>query len=175
MATKDELTQQAARLVSAAAKQAFGEWVSKVGDWKIFATVTLRDPESSGKRGTHSKPGWAAAMKASHQLIRLTEATQWCLVFEQHKERGVPHIHALLDSSWAIGEIDRLNSRFTDSATAARVIDCQEVLYGYTGISRLKAYEAYRGADHYIGKYLRKEDSYLTMGTRSPGDKPAFW
>lgn len=163
-----------ARLTSAAAKQAFGSWVGKDAEYTVFATVTLRDPESRGARGTHTAPGWALAVKASKALVRTTNSSAWVLVFEQQVDRGVPHVHALIACPWATGA-QRVDGTFADEGVRARIIDAQEALYLAHGITRLKAYDPQRGAAYYIGKYLTKAASYLTIGKREPGADAVFW
>ncbi len=124
-------------------KQAWGDWMSGLADWQWFVTMTLRDPKISGT--TWTKPGWASGKRAwvefqNRARPALGELT-WARMFELTRDRGVPHIHAL------VGNTD----------PTVRRMDLVDWAWNRWGIARVLEYDPQLGARFYLCKYVTKE------------------
>lgn len=127
---------------------AFAEWVSAMAEWNWFVTLTLADRIVNNG---FTKPGYAMARHALRELVHRTRATHVVAVFEMQKERGVPHVHALIRTADAvIGSV------------------AAEHFERHFGFSRWKVYKMGGGAAGYVGKYLSKEVIELYVGLDGP-------
>jgi len=127
---------------------AFAEWVSAMAEWTWFVTLTLADRIVTGG---FTKPGYGIARNALRELVNKTGATDFVAVFEMQKERGVPHVHALLKTP--------------DAIIGSVAADHFDRAYGF---SRWKVYKEGGGAAGYVGKYLAKEVIELYVGLDGP-------
>jgi hypothetical protein len=131
-------------------KQAWGDWLSTLGKWQWFVTITLRDPAPNDVGWT--KPGWAYAKKAWKDFISRAQPglgqLQWVRVFELQHWRGVPHIHAL------VGNVDQ----------SVRRMEMVDWAYERYGITRVLEYNQDLGARFYLCKYLTKEIADIDFG-----------
>ena len=95
--------------------------------------------------GTYTKPGWAYAKRAFNEFLKASspvlDERKWVRVFEIQKDRGVPHIHALL----------------TESSSSPRRMSMVDWCKENYGIARIFEYQKGLGAAHYLGKYLVKD------------------
>jgi hypothetical protein len=73
---------------------------------------------------------------------------QWVRVLEDQKERGVPHVHALITSS---------------PEGAPGPLEMKEWAFRKYGIARILEYDPTLGAAGYLGKYLLKEKNTLDI------------
>ena len=131
-------------------KQEWGDWLSTLGNWHWFVTLTLKDPPATN--GYWTKPGWAYAKRAWKNFILRAQPglgqLQWVRVFELQHWRGVPHIHAL------VGNVD----------PSVRRMDMVDWAYERYGITRVLEYNPELGARYYLCKYLTKEMADIEFG-----------
>ena len=131
-------------------KQAWGDWLSTLGKWQWFVTLTLRDPPATN--GYWTKPGWAYAKRAWKDFTRRAQPglgqLQWVRVFELQHWRGVPHIHGL------VGNVD----------PSVRRMEMVDWAYERYGITRVLEYNPELGARFYLCKYLTKEIADIDFG-----------
>jgi len=114
--------------------------------------LTFRDPGPGN--GTWTKPGWTYAKHAFRDFLAAVQpvlgAAQYGYrMFELQKERGVPHIHALLSSP----ELPR-----RDEAWAW--------WWKQYGFARILPYDHRLGARYYLCKYITKDIADIEF---SPG------
>ena len=130
-------------------RQAWGDWLSTLADWQWFVTMTLRDPENAG---TWTKPGWASAKRAWVEFQNLARPAlgelTWVRMFELTRDRGVPHIHAL------VGNTD----------PSVRRMDMVDWAWNRWGIARVLEYDPQLGARFYLCKYVTKEVADIEFG-----------
>ena len=130
-------------------KQVWGEWLTGLADWEWFVTMTFRDPPAGT---TWTKPGWGYAKRAWREFSQVTMAAldgrKWVRCFEMQRERGVPHIHAL------VAGVDPAIRRMT-------MVDWCWVNYG---MARILPYDPTKGAGYYLCKYLTKELADVDFG-----------
>jgi len=132
-------------------KDEFGAWIEDMAEWRWFVTRTLRDGNTSSG---FTKPGFGVARACLRDLVIKTEARSFVCVFEMQRERGVPHLHALLAGTRAInGGVE------------------QERDYASWGMARYRIYSEGGGASRYLGKYLTKDISELYIGHGGPFTK----
>lgn len=122
--------------------QAWGDWLSRVKKWEWFVTLTLKNPEGVS---TWTKPGFATAKRAwgeftARAMPALGELT-WVRFFELQRDRGVPHVHALV----------------ADCDPSVRRMDLVDWAYHRWGITRVLPYNHELGAAFYLGKYITKD------------------
>jgi len=124
-------------------RQVWGDWISGLAEWEWFVTMTFRDPE---RNGTWTKPGWGHAKRAWREFQKTIQPLlgdlTWVRCFEMQKERGVPHIHALVAGIQGV-----------------RRMDMVDWCYRQYGIARILPYNPKLGAGYYLCKYLTKEMS----------------
>jgi len=145
---KDAGTMYANRVDELAGRQAFAEWLAPASDlgsgrtwtYDYYATLTLADPRGEHRLG-YNKPGMGAAKLALRNLRRIFDSNTGVAVFEMQRNRGVPHVHALIESQ-AIVDTRWMNEWFWDRH----------------GMTRIEPYDASLGAVYYLGKYLFKDD-----------------
>ncbi len=129
-------------------KSAMGEWIDGLGDWTLFVTRTLG--EQSVVEG---EPSAGTARRCLRDLLVRSQARKFVCVFELQK-RGVPHLHALLETS-----------------AAFRLYDEQERDYRIWGLARWKVFTGGGGAPGYVGKYLAKDAVEMYVGLDGPYGK----
>lgn len=136
------------RLDQQRVNDAFAGYLETLADWQWFVTMTFRDPEPNQRNWT--QPGFATAKRAWHHFTRHTQTlfghVRYVTVFEMHRHRDVPHIHAL------VANIDPTTRRQVHGWA-----------YQEWGINKIEPYLADLGVRHYLGKYLSKEMSHLTI------------
>ena len=124
--------------------EAWGPWLDGLAPWDWFTTMTFDDKLIAGG-GTYTKPGWAYAKRAFNEFLKASSPVlddrKWVRVFEIQKDRGVPHIHALL----------------TESSSSPRRMSMVDWCKENYGIARIFEYQKGLGAAHYLGKYLVKD------------------
>ena len=148
----------------AAIKQAWGDFIGTLADWKWFVTLTLKPmlqvyttvKERSGilyegrerrvlASPGYDKPGWARAKVCWDDFVsRTTPALDdqvWVRMFEVDRFRGVPHIHGL------VANVD----------PSVRRMDLVDWAWSKYGMARVVPYEAERGARFYLCKYVTKD------------------
>jgi len=122
-------------------KEAWGDWITGLDRWEWFVTMTFRDPKIGG---TWTKPGWGHAKRAWREFLKTMQpplgTVGWVRCFEMQKERGVPHIHALVSGTQGF-----------------RRMDMVDWCYRQYGIARILPYNPKLGAGYYLCKYLTKE------------------
>jgi len=122
-------------------RQAWGDWISGLASWEWFVTMTFRDPMVGG---TWTKPGWGYAKRAWREFVATIQPplgnVGWVRCFEMQQERGVPHIHALVENVNGIRRMDMVDWCFKNY-----------------GIARILPYNPNLGAGYYLCKYLTKE------------------
>jgi len=125
-----------------------------MADWQWFVTLTYRDPD--GYSPSWTRPGWTYAKRSWAELCeRVRPAVgelQWVRCFELQRDRGVPHIHAL------VGGLDA--TRYSEVATW---------FWERYGYNRFLAYNPELGAGYYLSKYVTKELGDIAF---SPGLVP---
>jgi len=111
-------------------------------------TLTYRDLPPSPTSWT--KPGWSYAKRSWDRFCeRVRPAVGelvWVRCFEMQRERGVPHIHALVAG--------------LDSLSYSPVARWYWATYGY---SRILEYDSRLGAGYYLSKYLAKDLSDIAF------------
>ncbi len=124
----------------------FGKWVDGLCDWNWFVTRTLAGPLDMG----FSQPGMGTARNCLRDLLVRTGCRRFVCVFEL-QQRGVPHLHALLETPGAInGGVEQARD------------------FNKWGIARWKIYLRGAGASYYLGKYLGKDMIELYVGLDGP-------
>jgi len=122
-------------------KETWGDWITGMDQWEWFVTMTFRDPKIGG---TWTKPGWGHAKRAWREFLQVIQpplgTVEWVRCFEMQKERGVPHIHALVSGTQGF-----------------RRMDMVDWCYRQYGIARILPYDPKLGAGYYLCKYLTKE------------------
>lgn len=127
-------------------RRSFGDWLESLGNWKWFITRTLGRPVDMG----YTLPGRGTARDCLRDLLIRTEARRCVCVFEM-QERGVPHLHALIDTGRGVNAGLEQERDFTK-----------------WGIARWKKYDHEAGAKYYLGKYLTKDVTELYIMLDGP-------
>lgn len=110
----------------------------------------IRLTESTGTNWT--KPGIGYANKAWDKFREVSNGSvhkdrrQWVRVLEHQKDRGVPHVHALITAQEE-GLLNPLGP-----------LEMKEWAFKRYGIARVLPYDPALGAAGYIGKYLLKDE-----------------
>lgn len=135
-----------------ALRQAWGDFLSGLADWEWFVTMTLRDPRPDARTPDWTKPGWGTAKRAWRELAGLARPAlgvlEWVRMFELSRQRGVPHIHAL------VGNCDR----------SVRRLDLVDWAWERWGMTRVLEYDPQLGARFYLCKYVSKELADVAFG-----------
>jgi len=135
-----------------AVKQAWGDWLTTLANWEWFVTMTLRDPPGPG---TWTRPGWATAKRAWREFTGLCRPAvgrlRWVRCFEIQRDRGVPHVHALM------ANMDGL----------VRRMDMVDWAWERWGIARVLEYDCRLGAGYYLSKYLTKDIADIDFSMES--------
>ena len=135
-------------------KDAWGVFLTGLGDWDWWVTLTFRDIEH---RGSWTRPGWAFTAKAWQKFTQVIEQRRfetlplgelkgrkpltWVRCRELQHWRGIDHFHAL------IGGVG-------DQVRRMELVDWWWQRYG---IARILAYDRQLGAGFYLCKYVSKE------------------
>ena len=127
--------------------------MSALASWQWFVTMTLRDPCIGG---TWTKPGWASAKRAWVEFQNLARpalgALTWARMFEVTRDRGVPHIHALV----------------ANTDPTVRRMDLVDWAWKRWGIARVLEYNPNLGARFYLCKYVTKDVADIEFGGLLP-------
>ena len=126
------------------ARRAFGEWLSKP-PWQWYVTQTFRADYVSPRQADHSYYAWLTSLRVAARAIGAATAlygagSPFYFRVAELQDRGTLHFHSLIGG---VGDTRRL--LFKD-------------LWELHGIARVEAYDANRGANFYVGKYLTKTD-----------------
>lgn len=137
-----EELQDAGYVLARDAKAEFGDWLS-LPAWDWYTTHTFKASFVSRKEADRHWYSWLNGLRISAKAKGLTpsvygsEAPFYFRVAE-YQERGTLHYHALIGN---VGDIRRL--LFKD-------------IWELHGFARVEKYEAGKGANFYVGKYLTK-------------------
>lgn len=132
-------------------KTEWGDWLSKLGEWDWWVSLTFRDIEA---QGTWTRLGWQYTGRAWREWIteleqryfeqaplnRCLDSIGWVRCREEQKGRGIDHFHALLSG---VGELRR------DEAWSW--------WFDRYGMARIEPYDRNKGAGYYLCKYVTKE------------------
>lgn len=121
------------------ARSAFGDWLS-VPAWDWFTTHTFRADHVSPRQADYDWYAWFNTVRMVSRVRYGTGAPFYFRVAE-YQSRGALHYHALIGGVG--GDVRRL--LFKD-------------LWELFGYARVEKYEAGKGANFYVGKYLTKTD-----------------
>ncbi|GAI66549.1 unnamed protein product [marine sediment metagenome] len=126
------------------ARNEFGAWLS-VPEWSWFTTHTFRAEYVSRQQADRHWYSWFNSLRVAAKAKGLTpscygSAAPFYFRVTEYQDRGTIHYHALIGGA---GDIRRL--LFKD-------------FWELNGYARVEAYEAGKGANYYVGKYLTKTD-----------------
>ena len=123
--------------------EAWGTWLTMLGEWEWFVTLTMRENSPEQVRAGWTRPGMATAKKMwrrfSEDLSLFSDSIDWVRVIEIQKWRGIPHIHAL------VGKADQ------------SIVEARDGAWKRFGFNKIVQYVPAKGAEHYICKYIVKE------------------
>jgi hypothetical protein len=124
------------------AKQAFGEMLS-IPDWEWYTTHTFKVDYVSPRQADKAWYAWYNSVRVAVKAINKAPSvygpgTPFYFRVTEYQDRGTLHFHALIGN---VGDLRRLS--FKD-------------LWECYGFARVEAYEAGKGANFYVGKYLTK-------------------
>ena len=124
------------------AKQAFGEMLS-IPDWEWYVTNTFKLDYVSPRQADKAWYAWYNSVRVAVKAINKAPSvygpgTPFYFRVKEYQDRGTLHFHALIGN---VGDLRRLS--FKD-------------LWECYGFARVEAYEAGKGANFYVGKYLTK-------------------
>jgi hypothetical protein len=126
------------------ANKAFGEWLS-TPPWEWYTTHTFRLDYVSPKQADRAWYAWLNAVRIGAKYANGTSiwgaTAPYYFRATEYQDRGTLHYHALVGG---VGDLRRLDYK-----------DLWE-MYGF---ARVEAYEAGKGANFYVGKYLTKTQS----------------
>jgi len=125
-------------------RKAFGEWLSLPG-WDWYTTTTFKADYVSPKEADRHWYAWFNSLRISAKASGYTpsiygEQAPFYFRVAEYQDRGTLHFHALIGG---VGDIRRL--LFKD-------------MWELNGFARVEKYEAGKGANFYVGKYLTKAD-----------------
>ena len=126
------------------ARNEFGAWLS-LPEWDWYTTHTFKAEYVSPKQADRAWYSWLNALRLTARAIGLTpslygEQAPYYFRVAEYQDRGTLHFHALIGG---VGDIRRL--LFKD-------------FWELQGFARVERYEAGKGANFYVGKYLTKAD-----------------
>ncbi len=126
-------------------KQAWGEWIEGLAEWRIFVTLTMRDRLRGD--GEKYSPGILAARRMwahySQWLRKFTSDVEWVTVYELQRGREVFHTHSLVGGPFERG-IEKA------------IAESRKVAWDMWGFNRIEEYKKGVGATGYLGRYLVK-------------------
>jgi len=139
---KRELEDNASKLARDARIE-FGEWLS-LPEWDWYTTHTFKADYVSPRESDRSWYSWFNSLRVCAKAKGLTpsiygSAAPFYFRVAEYQDRGTLHFHALIGG---VGNIRRL--LFKD-------------FWELNGFARVEAYEAGKGANYYVGKYLTKD------------------
>ncbi|MBA7552274.1 hypothetical protein ES705_44832 [subsurface metagenome] len=128
-------------------RRAFGEFLSRP-QWDWFTTHTFKAECVSPRQADKAWYSWFNSLRLAAKAKGLTpsiygEVAPFYFRVAEYQNRGTLHYHALIGG---VGEIRRL--LFKD-------------LWELNGYARILPYEAGKGANFYVGKYLNKDDGCI--------------
>jgi len=133
----------------------WGRWIDEVGSrrggWELFATLTYDDRKIFKNGKDYALGGWNqigegyAVRSCDEWLTAVGEIhglhdIHWFRAMEYQKGRGVPHWHIFVGG---VGDIRRT--------------ELWSEWYSENGFARILPYEADKGAQFYVCKYVSKE------------------
>lgn len=118
-------------------RKAFGDWLSGF-EWDWYTTHTFRSEYVSPREADRHWYSWLNSLRLSAQIAHLPAPFYFRVV--EYQDRGTLHYHSLIGNC---GDIRRLTFK-----------DYWELF----GFGRVEKYEAGKGANYYVGKYLTKAD-----------------
>jgi hypothetical protein len=127
------------------ANKAFGEMLS-VPDWQWYVTQTFKLDYVSPRQADRAYYAWYNSVRVAAKALGLCPSVYgpgapFYFRATEYQDRGTLHYHALVGG---VGDIRRLS--FKD-------------LWELNGYARVEAYEAGKGANFYVGKYLTKTNA----------------
>ena len=133
-----------ARGLEKKANKAFGEWLSNTA-WQWYVTQTFKLNYVSPKQADRAWYSWfntvrTHAKNSGDALSVYGIGAPYYFRATEYQDRGTLHFHALVGG---VGDLRRLS--FKD-------------LWELHGFARVEAYDAGRGANFYVGKYLTKTE-----------------
>jgi len=125
------------------AKKAFGEWLSHP-EWSWYTTHTFKAAYVSPRQADKAWYAWFNSLRLAAKAKGYTpslygEQAPFYFRVAEYQDRGTLHYHALIGG---VGDIRRL--LFKD-------------FWELNGFARVEQYEAGKGANFYVGKYLTKD------------------
>ncbi|GAH89893.1 unnamed protein product, partial [marine sediment metagenome] len=126
-------------------RRAFGEWLSRP-QWDWFTTHTFKAEFVSQEQSDRAWYSWFNGLRVSAKALGYTgslygEQAPFYFRVAEYQDRGTLHFHALIGG---VGDIRRL--LFKD-------------MWELNGHARILPYQAGKGANFYVGKYLTKDAS----------------
>jgi hypothetical protein len=126
------------------AKHALGEWLSNP-PWQWYVTNTFKLDYVSPRQADKAWYAWFNSARVAVKAINKAPSvygpgSPFYFRVTEYQDRGTLHYHALIGN---VGDLRRLS--FKD-------------LWELHGFARVEAYEAGKGANFYVGKYLTKTE-----------------
>lgn len=126
------------------ARNEFGEWLS-LPQWDWYTTHTFKAEYVSPRQSDKAWYAWFNSLRVTAKAKGLTpsvygEVAPFYFRVAEYQGRGTLHFHALIGG---VGDIRRL--LFKD-------------IWELEGFARVEKYDAGKGANFYVGKYLTKSD-----------------
>jgi len=118
------------------ARNEFGEWLSRP-QWEWYTTHTFRADYVAPKEADRHWQAWLNTLTQACRVKGLERPFYFRVT--ELQDRGTLHFHSLIGG---VGDIRRL--LFKD-------------FWELNGFARVEQYEAGKGANYYVGKYLTKE------------------
>jgi len=124
-------------------RRAFGEWLS-LPEWDWYTTHTFKAEYVSPGQSDRAWYSWFNGLRVSAKALGYTpslygELAPFYFRVAEYQDRGTLHFHSLIGG---VGDIRRL--LFKD-------------MWELQGYARVLPYEAGKGANFYVGKYLTKD------------------
>lgn len=136
--TSKEWHSQYSTIQAKQAREAFGEWLSKP-PWEWYVTLTFRDEYVPHNTADKHYYAWMRSLQMACNVKGLPRPFYYRCTEPQ--QRGTLHFHSLIGG---VGDVRRL--LFKD-------------FWELNGFARVEKYDAGKGANFYVGKYLNKPDS----------------
>ncbi|MBA7590584.1 hypothetical protein ES708_32711 [subsurface metagenome] len=122
-------------LLTKGTRDALGEWLN-IPKWQWYITLTFRGSYVSLKASDEEWQSWL------NSLTLICKARGYkrpfYFRFTEYQDRGTPHYYVLIGG---VGDIRRNLFKY---------------LWGSIGFAKIEKYEAGKGANYYVGKYLTK-------------------
>ncbi|MBA7552999.1 hypothetical protein ES705_45581 [subsurface metagenome] len=125
-------------------RRAFGEWLS-IPQWDWYTTHTFKAEYVSPREADRHWYSWFNGLRVAAKAKGYTPSVYGAVApfyfrVAEYQDRGALHFHALIGG---VGDIRRL--LFKD-------------FWELNGFARVEQYEAGKGANFYVGKYLNKDN-----------------